>query len=96
MGCCGQKGNGAGKKPRPLTQGTHHTGPPAGTGFQIRGDVTHDYYPVILRYLESSPIVVRGPVTGRRYEFSGRRCVQSVDERDAAVLLQMPFFSPVA
>ncbi len=50
------------------------------------------YPPVSVRYLESSPIRVRGPVTGQQYEFSGSGPVQSVDARDAASLLQSRFF----
>jgi hypothetical protein len=47
---------------------------------------------VRVRYLESSPIRVRGPATGQQYEFSGSRPVQSIDARDAAPLLQSRFF----
>lgn len=47
---------------------------------------------VPLRYLEKSPIQVRGPVTGRRYEFSGAHPVQAVDPGDAAALLRTRFF----
>jgi hypothetical protein len=32
--------------------------------------------------------VVRGPVTGLPYAFSGGRSVQSVDARDAVILLR--------
>lgn len=52
------------------------------------------YSLVTLRYLEKSPILVRGTVTGQQYEFSGARPVQSVDARDAAALLQTRFFRP--
>lgn len=48
--------------------------------------------PVSVRYLEKSPIRVRGTVTGRQYEFSGSRRVLSVDARDASSLLQSRFF----
>jgi hypothetical protein len=41
---------------------------------------------VLLHYMETSAIRVRGPVTGRPYEFSGARPAQAVDPRDAAVL----------
>jgi hypothetical protein len=50
------------------------------------------YPSVSLRYLESSPIRVRGPVTGQQYEFSGSRPVQAVDPRDAPALLRTRFF----
>ncbi len=47
---------------------------------------------VTLQYLENSPILVRGPVTGRLYEFSNAQPVQSVDLRDAETLLRTGFF----
>jgi len=47
---------------------------------------------VAIRYLEKSPIRVRGPVTGRYYDFSGSRSVQVVDSRDAPPLLRTRFF----
>ncbi len=45
-----------------------------------------------VRYLETSPIRVRGPVSGNRYEFSGTQPVQQVDSRDASALLNTRFF----
>ncbi|KAB2834153.1 MAG: hypothetical protein F9K48_06855 [Candidatus Brocadia sp.] len=50
------------------------------------------YAAVMLHYLERSPILVQGPVTGRPYEFSGSRPDQSVDVRDAEALLRTRFF----
>jgi hypothetical protein len=47
---------------------------------------------VALRYLESSPILVRGMATGRQYRFSGTEPLQAVDARDAEVLLRSRFF----
>jgi hypothetical protein len=47
---------------------------------------------VRLRYLEQSPILVRGPVTGRYYEFSEAQPDQHVDSRDAPQLLRTSFF----
>ena len=47
---------------------------------------------VALRYTESSPVRVMGPVTGRQYDFSGSRSVQAVDSRDAPALLRSRFF----
>jgi hypothetical protein len=54
--------------------------------------VASPFAPMTIRYLESSRICVRGPVTGQQYEFSGVRPVQSIDARDAASLLQSRFF----
>lgn len=45
-----------------------------------------------VRYLEKSPIRVRGLVTGMSYEFSGSHPVQQVDSRDAPSLLNTRFF----
>jgi hypothetical protein len=45
-----------------------------------------------VRYLEKSPIRVRGPVTGIQYEFSAVNAVRSVDSRDAESLLGTRFF----
>jgi hypothetical protein len=45
-----------------------------------------------VRYLETSPIRVRGLATGRSYEFSGSRPIQQVDARDASSLLNTRFF----
>jgi hypothetical protein len=50
----------------------------------------HAYVP--LRYVERSPILVRGPATGQQYQFSGTQPIQSVDPRDAEALLRTRFF----
>ena len=42
--------------------------------------------------LETSPVRVRGPVTGRQYNFSGSHPVQAVDSRDATALVRTRFF----
>ena len=47
---------------------------------------------VALRYLERSRILVRGPASGRQYEFSAQHSVQQVDGRDAPALLGTRFF----
>jgi hypothetical protein len=47
---------------------------------------------ISVRYLERSPVRVRGLVSGMSYEFSGSRPVQSVDSRDASSLLNTRFF----
>jgi hypothetical protein len=51
------------------------------------------YASVALRYTETSAILVKGPVTGRQYQFSGSSPVQAVDARDVAALLRTRFFS---
>jgi hypothetical protein len=43
---------------------------------------------VLLRYRERARVLVRGPVTGRGYEFSAEQPMQSVHPRDAEMLLR--------
>jgi hypothetical protein len=45
-----------------------------------------------VRYLQSSPVRVRGLVSGVSYEFSGSSPVQDVDARDSSSLLHTRFF----
>jgi len=45
-----------------------------------------------LRYTDAARIHVRGPVSGRTYEFSAAQPFQAVDPRDAASLLQTGLF----
>jgi len=59
--------------------------PPQPAAYSSHGTVT-------LRYLERSRIIVRGPATGRYYEFSGIDAVKPVEARDAAALLRTQFF----
>lgn len=47
---------------------------------------------VMVRYVDHSPIRVRGLQTGHTYEFSGTHATQAVDARDAATLLATRFF----
>jgi hypothetical protein len=47
---------------------------------------------VTLHYLNFSAISLRGPVTGRSYEFSGSQPFQAVDIRDASVLTRSSSF----
>jgi hypothetical protein len=47
---------------------------------------------VALHYLERSRILVRGPASGRQYEFSAQHPVQQVDSRDVPALLGTRFF----
>ena len=48
---------------------------------------------VALRYLQTSPIRVRGSVTGNQYEFSAASPVSAVDVRDTEALLRARFFA---
>lgn len=47
---------------------------------------------VSVRYMQSSPIRVRGPATGRQYQFSAGAPVQAIDPKDAPALLRTSFF----
>jgi hypothetical protein len=47
---------------------------------------------VMLRTRERTRLLVRGPVSGRAYEFSADRPAQAVDSRDAQVLLRTRHF----
>ena len=103
MGCCGQKrviikntfSSSSAPAPAPANvQPVQNTTTHFATNGQQHGNKqTNSSQPslVILRYLENSPILVRGP-TGRQYEFSGARPSQSVDARDAEALLRTRFF----
>lgn len=79
------------------TRDANPAGPPVNAAPNVREytmtNVASGFQSAInLRYVERSPIQVRGPITGRTYEFSGSRPVQDVDARDAATLLRTRFF----
>lgn len=48
--------------------------------------------PMLLRYSAKASVVFSGPVTGKRYAFSGRGSMQSVDARDAVQMLRLSEF----
>lgn len=54
--------------------------------------IATQHFSVNLRYLQASPIRVRGSVSGRQYEFSAAHPVQAIDARDATPLLQSRLF----
>ena len=51
-----------------------------------------DRHRVRVRYGGGRPVVVRGPVTGAAYAFSGVSRLQLVDPRDAVAVLRHPAF----
>ena len=59
---------------------------------QAQAQVSMPQSSVSMRYLETSPIQVRGLVSGMSYAFSGSQPVQQVDARDASSLLNTRFF----
>jgi len=82
MGCCGQKRNAAALMPSRSAAPAPHgfsrgmAGPAAAAGG------------VLLQYRQRARVLVRGPVTGRAYEFSAGQPMQSVEPRDAEMLLR--------
>jgi hypothetical protein len=51
--------------------------------------------PAGLRFLQRRSIVVRGPATGRRYEFHDGAYTRGIDDRDATALLKSGYFEQV-
>jgi hypothetical protein len=47
---------------------------------------------VRLEFTQGSAVLIRGPSTGRHYQFGGGVQVQPVDSRDAAPLLKSGYF----
>ncbi len=48
-----------------------------------------------IRYVDASPVRVRGLITGSSYEFTTLQPIQVVDARDAASLLNIRYFRRV-
>ena len=84
MGCCGQ--NRAALRRR-LT--VSPSNPPA---VEVVEPPASAGPPVRLHYVQSRAILVRGPVTGRIYQFSAAHADGNVDSRDAAPLLRTSLF----
>jgi hypothetical protein len=98
MGCCGQKRSqpqGAVSSalrpasPVPAVRGLNSPTRPAlgGAGAALPG-ASAGGRGVVLRYREPGRVLVRGPVTGRGYEFSAEQPTQAVEARDAEALLR--------
>jgi hypothetical protein len=102
MGCCGQKREALkSTPPTPATRPspnvpTAASQPPiAGQQVPVHTQSAQSLPPrstVVLRYTETSPVLVLGPASGRQYQFSGLKPLQTVEARDAAVLLRTGFF----
>ena len=82
MGCCGLK-----RSPLPAALAASPRPAPDAVGHRL-AEATAGGRGVTLRYRDRSRILVRGPVTGRAYEFSPRQPTPSVDMRDADVLMR--------
>lgn len=77
--CCGSKRSALRNASR--VQATRQAASPA-----VQASPPQPFAPVTLRYIETSEIRVRGPMTGRLYDFSGNPPTQAVDPRDAGAL----------
>jgi len=105
MGCCGQKRAALASAPpeavTPPPQTITRTLPnlPAATAaaqVPVQKQLAQplpSQSSVAIRYTETSPILVLGPASGRRYQFSRAKPVQIVEARDAAALLRTRFFT---
>lgn len=56
---------------------------------------SHSDSSVNVRFTQASAVLVRGPVTGRHYQFNGTANTQRVDSRDAAALIRSGYFQQV-
>ena len=88
MGCCGQNRMALS---RHLSIG--NTTPPIIE--VVEPPVADIRPPVRLHYLQSRPILVRSPVTGKVYQFSGEHPDCGVDSRDSETLLRTKLFRQI-
>lgn len=95
MGCCGQHRNAGGPTAlshRPATGMAVGQSPSPAWPLHPGNGATPDRGVVPLRSRERARLLVRGPVTGRAYEFSAAQPIQAVDARDAESLLRTRLF----
>lgn len=102
MGCCGQKRSQppgvmpATLRPAWLAPVLQRLDPhPASTGdglAQAMHGPAAVARGVLLRYRERARVLVRGPVSGRHYEFSAEQPNQVVEARDVEALLLTRYF----
>lgn len=101
MGCCGQHRNGGGVAPGWAPPSGQPAAPPSpavapGTGLVWPPSMGRQQAATLrLRYRDRARIAVRGPATGRSYEFSAAQPVQAVEVRDAQSLLRTGLFTRV-
>jgi hypothetical protein len=95
MGCCGQKRDGLRSALQPSTSHAPAYGSTPGIdrrGARAAATPLPGGRVVAVRYVERSRLVVRGPATGRQYEFSAAKPTQIVAAHDADALLRMRYF----
>lgn len=103
--CCGQKRSqiqnhlpqrkyalATNRQPASPIKGAASPQPRAQPPTQVVQPVSAPENSILLSYLETAPVRVRGLATGRTYEFSGSQPVRNVDVRDASSLLNTRFF----
>ena len=92
MGCCGQK-----RSALPMMMPGAVSGSQGRSGVvtaassdagRVVSEPSAGAQPVVLRYRERARVRILGPVTRHSYEFSSEQPMQSVDARDAEVLLR--------
>jgi hypothetical protein len=88
MACCGQKRAWF----RIASRVTAPAAVPSQPAPSAPQSVISDSPSVRLRYVGSTPFAVRGPATGRAYQFTPGQPDQVVDSRDAMPLLQTRYF----
>lgn len=92
--CCGQKRAALRNNPPPAARTSNPDAAPSGPQ-SVRpvpsAGTTKPAPPghVILHYVGDAPLSVRGPVSGRVYNFSSASQTKAVDGRDAIILLRI-------
>lgn len=103
MGCCGQRRDILRRPPAPMPPervapaSVRVAAPQPPVLRKVAGVASLPLVPrtmagVALEYTERARILVRGPATGRTYEFSSTQRAQTVDAADVPPLLRTGFF----
>ncbi len=98
MSCCGQHRDSM-RMPGPTVQPAQVALPLHFATTSSRGSMWNPAslalagHGVRLRYRDQAPMRVRGPVTGRHYEFSVMQPIHAVDKRDVDSLVRTRLFS---
>ncbi|MBZ5635757.1 MAG: hypothetical protein LAO55_21725 [Acidobacteriia bacterium] len=103
MSCCGQKREAMADGVRSEQRSTGYAAPSPRSSFVDRGPVrppvvtvaTPSELAVTLVCRNSAVVSVTGPVTGKRYRFTGAGSMQAIDQRDADGLVATGSFQRV-